>query len=550
MIDYRSPVAEILFALEHGAEAARLPDWDGELAKDVLTQAARFVDDKIAPLDPIADATPSRIVDGRVKVVPAFVKAFAEFGAGGWPGLAVDEEYGGQGLPHVLASALSEMLSGACISFQMILSLAQGALRAVAVNGSVKQKNLWLPRLASGEWLASMCLTEAQAGSDLGLVRTQGVLQADGGYLLTGGKIFISGGDQDMTGKIMHLVLARTPDAPPGVKGLSLFLCPSELEDGSPNRVSAVRLEEKMGMHASPTCQMAFDGARAEIIGQPGEGLARMFTMMNAERMDVAIQGVGLMETALQRSLAYAAERRQGRTPGSKNSADSISRHSDVRRMLLNQMALGLGSRAMIYRTLVELELGESPALVEFMTPVCKAFATDGALEAANLAIQVHGGYGYLREYRVEQIFRDARITPIYEGTNGIQAMTLAGRLLRLDNGACVGAFRHHVEEASALTWDNGLTTALASWNEATEAMLRQADPGVAGSAYLRLTGLVAMGAAWARLEAAVHRAPNPARIRAAAAFFREVMLPETSHLARLCNRPLDIPEMAEAVFS
>jgi 3-(methylthio)propanoyl-CoA dehydrogenase len=548
VIDYQAPVGDLLFALRHAAGAERLPSWDDGLAEAVLTEAGRFIDAVIAPLDPVGDATPARLEEGRVRLPPAFVAAYHRFRRGGWPGLAIAEEYGGQALPHVLAAAVSEMLSGACIAFQMVLSLGQGAMRTLAVNGSAEQRARWMPRLASGEWLATMCLTEPQAGSDLGLVRCLASPTGDGHWTIQGGKIFISGGDQDMTGRQLHLVLARTQGAPSGVKGLALFLCPSELEDGRRNAVTVMRLEEKMGLHASPTCQMAFDGAVAEMVGQPGEGLARMFTMMNAERLDVAVQGVGLAEVAGQRARAYAGERRQGRAGGAETVA--IAAHADVRRMLLSQIALTLGTRAMVDRTLVELELGENRPLVEFMTPLCKAFCTDAAVEAAQLAIQVHGGYGYLREYRVEQILRDARITQIYEGTNGIQAMTLAGRLLRLDNGACVRAFADHVRVAAAVADRAGLIPAavaldraLEAWNLAAEAVARQAETGYTAAAFLRLSGLVAFAAAWARLEAAADRAPLPARIRAAGDFVRRWMLPETAILSAQCRSGFSPPE-------
>ncbi|HSF47772.1 MAG TPA: acyl-CoA dehydrogenase family protein, partial [Burkholderiales bacterium] len=393
MIDYRAPVDSIAFAMRHGAGADRLPNWDDDIAQQVLAEAGRFIDAEIAPVDPIADATHAKLVDGRVQLPEAFVTAYQRFTEAGWPGLAGAEEYGGQALPHVLASAVSEMLSGACVTFQMILSLGQGAMRAIAANGSEVQQERYLTKLVSGEWLATMCLTEPQAGSDLGLTRTLAEPAGDGRYRLTGSKIFISGGDQNMTGNVVHLVLARTPNAPAGVKGLSLFLCPAVREDGQRNAVACVRLEEKMGMHSSPTCQMAFDGAEAEMLGIEGQGLTHMFVMMNAERIDVGIQGVGLAEVAGQRSRAYAAERRQGRAEDGSGPV-AINRHADVRRMLLTQIALTEGCRALLYRTEVELELQRNAALVDFLTPVCKAFVTDSAVEAAQLAIQIHGGYG------------------------------------------------------------------------------------------------------------------------------------------------------------
>ncbi|TAN58212.1 MAG: acyl-CoA dehydrogenase [Magnetospirillum sp.] len=552
MIDYRTPLPDLLFALKHGAGAARLPHWDEETAEAVLTHAARMVDEVIAPLDPIGDIEGTHLVNGRAIMPAAFVEAFRQFKEGGWPGLAVAEEHGGQGLPHILASALSEMLSGACITYQMVLSLAHGAMRTLIASGSAAQRDTWVPRLASGDYLATMCLTEPQAGSDLGLARTMATPAGDGSWRISGGKIFISGGDQNLTdGRIMHLVLARTPDAPAGVKGLSLFLCPSHLPDDSRNPITVVRLEEKMGMHASPTCQVAFDGAWAEIIGAPGEGLKRMFTMMNAERLDVAVQGVGLAEVAMQRSLAYAAERKQGRA-GASEGPDVIAKHGDVRRMLMTQMALALGCRAMVLRTLVDLELDETPALMELMTPVCKAFVTDAAQEAASLAIQIHGGYGFLREYRVEQIARDARITPIYEGTNGIQAQTVAGRVIRLDDGSALREFKAEIADAARIACPAAaaaLYHALIAVDKATAATLQCRDIGLIATSYLRLLGLVSFAAAWARLEAAADAAPNPERIRACAAFVRDWVLPEVDHLAVRCQSGGELGSLPDTVF-
>ena len=511
-----------------------------------------MVDGIIAPLDPVGDIEGTHLVDGRAIMPPQFVDAYRQFKDGGWPGLAVDEEHGGQGLPHILASALSELLSGACITYQMVLSLAHGAMRTLIASGSEEQRKTWVPRLASGEYLATMCLTEPQAGSDLGLARTTATPTEDGGWRISGGKIFISGGDQNLTdGRIMHLILARTPGAPAGVKGLALFLASSHLPDGRRNAISVVRLEEKMGMHASPTCQIAFDEAEAEIIGAPGEGLMRMFTMMNAERLDVAVQGVGLAEVALQRSLAYAAERKQGRA-GTGQGPDSINRHGDVRRMLLTQMALAMGCRAMVMRTLVDLELGKTPALMELMTPVCKAFVTDAAQEAASLAIQIHGGYGFLREYRVEQIARDARITPIYEGTNGIQAATVAGRVIRLDNGAALQEFRTELREAaSAATASTSevLTNGLDALDRASTAMMARRDVGLTATSYLRLLGLLAFGMAWSRLEVAALSAPNPTRVMTVASFVRDWMMSEVGHLATQCEITSEIGSLPDIVF-
>ncbi len=548
MIDYRAPQADFLFALRHGAEAARLPQWDEETAAEVIRQAARFIEGEVAPLDPLGDAATLQLVDGRVRMPPRFVAAYARFREAGWGALAAPESCGGQGLPQALDAVVSEMLAGACASFQMVLSLGRSALRAVESCGTPEQRARYLPRLASGEWLATMCLTEPQAGSDLGGVTTLATPLPEGGWRLTGSKIFISGGDQDMTQNILHLVLARTPDAPPGVKGLSLFLCPALLADGRRNAVACTRLEEKMGLHASPTCQMAFDGAEAELLGREGQGLAHMFVMMNAQRLDVAVQATGLAQVAGQRSRAYAAERRQGR--GRDGRPALLHAHADVRRMLLAQIAMTEGCRALVLRVCVELELGRDAALVDFLTPVCKAFATDCAVEAAQLAIQVHGGYGYLREYRVEQVLRDARIAQIYEGTNGIQANTLANRLLRAESA--VDAFRRFVAAAidcAGAATAQALLAALGHWNACAEILQGREAAGAAAAPFMRLTGLVAVGAAWARLEAAADASPNPARTRAAAAYCRDRMLPECAALAATVSAPASFEDAPEAIF-
>jgi alkylation response protein AidB-like acyl-CoA dehydrogenase len=552
MIDYRAPTAELLFAMVHGAGARRMTNWDDEIAGHVLQEAARFVEGEIAPLDPVADASHAVLSDARVHLPPALVAAYGNYRDAGWTTLSADEEYGGQGLPHVLGGALTEMLAGACVSLQMVMALGQAAARAIAVSGSTDQKARYLPRLIRGEWLATMCLTESQAGSDLSTTRTLAEPAGDGSYRIRGEKIFISGGDHDLTQNILHLVLARTPGAPAGVKGLSLFLCPARLDDGSRNAVSCLRLEEKMGMHASPTCQLAFDGARAELLGGEGRGLACMFVMMNTQRIETALQGVGLAEVAGQRARAYAAERLQGKAADGKGPV-TINRHADVRRMLLRQIALTEGCRALVYRIQVELELGSNPALVDFLTPVCKAFASDSACEAADLAIQIHGGYGYLTEYRVEQILRDARITRIYEGTNGIQAITLVERLLRQADGAPAAAFITDVEQAISLAVPDmarDLEEALMHWNHAAEiAAGADGERKPAADAFLRLTGLVALGAAWARMEMAADQAPLPARVRAAAQFTRRWLLPECAHLKDIVCSGWDPSEWPDAVF-
>lgn len=553
MIDYSAPVDDILFALESAAGATRIPEWDSELTKDILASAGRFVSEAISPIDHAADAEGIRFENGRVALPRVFHKAFDQYRQGGWQSLAADVRYGGQGVSSVVASAFSEMMAGASIAFHMGVSLAQGAIRTLSVNADQETKDRWIPRLTSCEWLATMCLTEPQAGSDLSLIRTV-ANECNGGWKVDGTKIFISGGDQDYTGRVLHMVLARTTGAPPGLKGLSLFLVPSHLETGAANGVSVVRVEDKMGLHAAATCQIAFEDAHATMVGAPGEGLKRMFTLMNIQRLEVALQGVALAECASQRSLGYAANRRQGRHPLSGETV-TISEHDDVRRMLMTQMALALGGRVMCYQALVDLELNRHSNFAEFMTPVCKSFCTDAAVEAANLAIQVHGGYGYLKEYRVEQILRDARITQIYEGTNGIHSVALATRLSRTTR--YVEAFAKHVEAAVAESERQGkgpaartLAAVLAHWRSATAAITRCERPESVARSYMLLTGLTAFGAAWARLETVAERAPDPCKLKELGWFVREFMLPETEHHARMVQVPLRLDHVSPSLFA
>ncbi|MBI1907701.1 MAG: acyl-CoA dehydrogenase [Rhodocyclales bacterium] len=549
-MDYRAPVDDILFALRHGADAQRLPGWDPDATRELLHEAARFIEGEIAPLDPEGDRSPARLTGGRVQVAPAFRSAYARYRQSGWGRLAAPVAYGGEGLPQALAASLSEMLAGACASFQMMLSLVHGAIRAIEICGSPAQCERYLPLLVSGDWLATMCLTEPQAGSNLGAIRTTATPDGAGQWTLRGEKIFISAGDHDLTDNILHLVLARTPGAPGGVRGLSLFLCGAVRPDGQRNAVHCMRVEEKMGLHASPTCHMAFDGARAELLGTEGEGLAHMFVMMNAQRLDVAVQATGLAQVATQRARDYAAQRCQGTLENSGQPAP-ILHHPDVGRMLLTQMALTEGCRALNLRTCVELELGNDAPLIEFLTPVCKAFSTDSAVDTAQLAIQVHGGYGYLREFRVEQVLRDVRITQIYEGTNGILGKTLANRVLRAHNGESARAFRRDVSEAIARASGataSALDEALGHWNSAAIALQQRRAMLHLATPFMRLTGLLAVGAAWARLEASADLSPNPQRTLAGAAFYRDWLLSECAGIAARIRAPSFFPARLDEI--
>ncbi|UFM64131.1 acyl-CoA dehydrogenase family protein [Paracoccus sp. MA] len=500
MTPFAAPVDDILFSLEHVAEAGRLPGWDEDLVREIVTQFARFAEAEVAPADEAADLQGCRIEDGRVRMPAGLVAAYRGFADQGWPALTLPEAAGGQGMPAPVAGAVTEILAGASHAFQMITGLVAGAARTITRFGTDDQKALWLPRLASGDWLATMALTEAGAGSDLSGIRCRAYRDGEG-WRIEGEKIFISGGDHDLTPRILHLVLARTGDAASGVKGLSLFLVPSHDDDGKPLPVSVTRIEEKLGLHGSPTCQMLFDNVPAELLAAEGDGLTAMFTMMNHARLDVALQGVAHAARASHIARAYAATRRQGRVGGAPAMLEA---HPDVQRMLDDADALAIGGRALTYRALVELELSERPGLVDILTPVCKFACTEAGVAAANLAIQVMGGYGYLREYRVEQALRDARITTIYEGANGIHALALATRLLKQADGAAARAFAEFLDP---------LPETRAIWETACKRMQAAPDPAGAAHAFMLLTIEAAMAAVWQRLNEVAELAPNPARL-------------------------------------
>lgn len=504
---FAAPVDDILFSLNHVVGADRLEGYDAAFAGELAVHFAAFAEGVIAPIDEPGDRGGARLVDGRVRLPEGYKEAFAAFAEQGWTGLTAPEAYGGQGLDAVIGAIVSEIETGASQAFNMLVNLTPGSIRTLMGFGTEDQRARFIPPMAEGRWLGTMCLTEPGAGSDLARVRMRA--ERDGeGWRLTGGKIFISGGDQDISDGVFHLVLARTGAPEDGVKGLSLFACPSDLKGGRRNAVRVTRIEEKMGLHAQPTCQLAFDGAEAELVGAEGGGLKAMFTMMNHARIDVALQGVAQAARAHDIARSYAAERVQGR-------GMTIDQHGDVARMLAEIDAAALGGRAMAHLALVTMEAGDDPWLLEFLTPVVKAHCTEAGMRAAETAMQVLGGYGYLEEYRVSQIYRDVRIAAIYEGTNGIHAMGLAGRLLRLENGAAFGAFERFV---AAEAPSPGLDRALVAWRAARAHLETGVDPGPVAAAFLRLTARVLEQAVWARILAAAAHHPEPERIRRAAA--------------------------------
>ncbi|MEZ2298124.1 acyl-CoA dehydrogenase family protein [Variovorax sp. RCC_210] len=556
-MDYQPRPDDIRFLLNAVLDApARLralapfAEVDEALQSQVLDEAGRFVGEVVAPLNRAGDETGCRFAAGEVVSPPGFREAYQAFVDGGWPALSAATEDGGQGLPAVLEAVLYEWLAAANHGLTMAPGLLHGAYACLKHHGSDALKQRYLSKIATGEWLATMCLTEAHAGSDLGQVRTRAVPheeKADGSLRVTGGKIFISGGEHDLTPNIVHLVLCRLPDAPAGPKGLSLALVPKLLPDGMRNAVHCERIEEKMGLHGSPTCTMRFDDATGWLVGEPGRGLAAMFVMMNSARLHVALQGIGLLDAAWQKADAYAAERRQMRAPGpvpasrGSESADLIAEHPAVRRILDTQRAWIDGARTLAYRSALMLDVAAHDAdpkareraqrWCSFVTPVLKAACTQQAFQGASECLQVFGGHGYVREWGIEQIVRDARVTMIYEGTNEIQAIDLLVRKVLPDGGAGMSAvlleLRDTLDASREADADVQRRLAQLRYLGTTVAMAAHANPVLpheVADDYLRVTMLTMMAWAWARIEVA---APQDAGKARAAAAFRRWVLPE-----------------------
>ena len=514
------------------AATARFADATSETVDAVLEGAAQFAEGEFAPLDRIGDTVGAKWSAEGVTMPAGFRAAYAAFVEGGWMTLAAPTEAGGQGLPLALSAALMEDLNAANLGFALCPMLSMGAIEALEAHGSAQQKADYLPKIVSGEWPATMNLTEPQAGSDVGALKTRAEPADDGSWKISGTKIYITFGDHDLAENIIHLVLARTPGSPEGTKGISLFLVPKILPDGSANDLRCVSIEHKLGIHASPTAVMSFGdhgGATGWLIGAERAGMKAMFTMMNNARLNVALQGVGIGERATQRAVAYALDRRQlGR---------AIADHPDVRRMLVRMRALTNGARALTYYAFGELDrnmAGDAAAglRAEVLTPLAKAWATDVGCEVANLGVQVHGGMGFIEETGAAQHLRDARIAPIYEGTNGIQAADLVGRKLGLDGGAAYDALladiRGEVSDARLI--------ALVDAVERIAATMRAsgAEDRLAGS-YPYLTMNAVLVAGWLLERMARASAGDGAfeqRTRSAAAYFIEAIVPEALGLA------------------
>ena len=542
-----------------------LTEADQPLMAQVLDEAGKFVAEVVAPLSREGDEVGCRWQAGAVTTPPGFRDAYQAFVAAGWPALACAEEDGGQGLPWVLEGVLYEWLAAANHGWTMAPGLLHGAYECLRHHGSDALKTAYLPQVASGEWLATMCLTEPQAGSDLGLVRTQAV-PVDGtpDYQVSGTKIFISGGEHDLTNNIVHLVLARLPGAPNGPKGLSLFLVPKLLPDGSRNAVACERIEEKMGLHGSPTCVMRFDAATGWLIGQPGAGLNAMFVMMNAARLHVALQGVGLLDAAWQKAHAYALERRQMRAPGpapaSRGSepADLIAEHPAVRRTLDVQRAWIDGGRLLAYRTGLLLDVArhhpdadaraDAQQWCSLVTPVLKAAWTHQAFHGASECLQVFGGHGYVREWGIEQIVRDARVAMIYEGTNEIQAIDLLLRKVLPDGGKALGAVLVGLRGAldASRDFDAEVLRRLAELRYLTTTLCAAcavpgADPALAtrvADDFLRAVALVLLAWAWSQILA-TSTAP---RWSAPAQALRAWVLPELDMRLAIIRQQMATP--------
>lgn len=572
MSEFRPPVSDMAFVLEHVVgyrDLAALPGFehaDFETVEELLTEAADFMAKVVAPTNRIGDSQGAvRNPDGTVTLPDAFRSAYEAYVAGGWGSIPFPEEFGGGGFPSTIGLVLQEMVQSSNMAFALCPLLTQGAIDALLHYGSPEQKSLYLPRMVSGEWTGTMQLTEPQAGSDVGALTTKAVPNGDGTYAITGQKIFITWGEHDLADNIVHLVLARTPGAPEGTRGISCFIVPKYLvnEDGSlgeRNAVQCLSIEHKLGIHGSPTCVMEHDGSTGYLIGEENQGMRIMFVMMNVARLSVGMQGVALSERSYQQALSYAKERRQGLAVGETGTDSPIIDHPDVRRMLLTQRASTAAIRRMMLLNASYMDIAShhpdadvrqrAGEIVGLLTPICKSFGTDVGNEVTSTAIQVFGGMGFIEETGVAQHFRDVRIAAIYEGTNGIQAADLVGRKLPVRDGASamefIGEMRAILGELAAEDDDFASIAAelerqFAALEQATTWMLRTglADPrGVlsGSSPYLRMWGLVVGAWLLARSAIAAARTGDAALAEeqlVLARFYAEQLLPQVSALQR-----------------
>ncbi len=543
---YRAPVRDIRFILDHVVGFAqvsatpRFAEATPDMAEAILTEAGRIATDILAPLNRAGDQYPARLENGAVVSSPGFAEGYRAIATGGWVGMAASPDHGGMGLPISLALGVDDMMSGACLALQLKPLLSKGQIEALEHHASDDMKALYLPKLTSGEWSGTMNLTEPQAGSDVGALRSKAEPLGDGTYAVTGQKIYITWGDSDLVSNVCHLVLARLPDGAEGTKGISLFMVPKFIPDaagqpGQRNSLRVVSLEHKLGIHGSPTCVMQFEGAKGWLVGKPHKGMAAMFTMMNNARLSVAAQGVGVAEAALQHALAYAADRHQGATPLSPDGA--IIDHADVRRMLALMRAEVFAARSIALSCAVAIDMATATGSADWqaraalLTPIAKAHGTDIGCEVAHLGVQIHGGMGFVEETGAAQFSRDARITPIYEGTNGIQAMDLVARKMA-DGGEAafrlIDEVQRDAEAARPALPDlaGDVWQAAEALREATEGLLAQPLNDRFAGAVPYLRGFARVLGGHAHLKAAV---ADPTREPLARVMIRRIM-PE--HLA------------------
>ncbi|MGE4011155.1 MAG: acyl-CoA dehydrogenase C-terminal domain-containing protein [Alphaproteobacteria bacterium] len=597
MANYKAPLRDMQFVLNEVfdiGEISKLPgyaDASPDVITAVLEEAAKLCENELFPLNLSGDKEGCLYENGVVRTPKGFKEAYNTFREGGWTSLACDPKYGGQGLPKSVHFVVEEMICSSNMAFGMYPGLSSGAYNAIELHASEELKNRYLPKITDGSWSGTMCLTEPQCGTDLGMLRTRAVPQADGSYKITGTKIFISAGEHDLTENIVHLVLARLPDAPPGIKGISLFLVPKYLPKesggtvhvGPSNGVVCPSIEHKMGIKASATCVIVFEASTGWMIGEKHKGMRAMFAMMNAARLGVGIQGLGLAEVSYQAARDYAKDRIQGRAlKGAKAKdkvADPLIVHPDIRRMLLDIKSVTEPARALAYWIGMQIDVllkhpdpavrQEADDLVALMTPIIKSFMTDHGFDAANLAVQVHGGHGYIHETGVEQYVRDARITQIYEGANGIQALDLIGRKMPEGGGRLLRRFFHPVQafieangaDPQMAEFVGPLAKAFARLQQVTLWMAQQGlanpeDPAAGASDYLKMFGLVVLGYMWCRMvktalpKAAVDTTGfYQSKIETARYFFAKVLPDHASLALSITAGSKPVMAMAEAAF-
>jgi acyl-CoA dehydrogenase len=541
---YFAPLKDFQFlfdhivGFQHVTATERFAEATADLTQAILTEAGKLSDEVLAPLQRAGDLHPARLENGVVRTSPGFAEGYRAIVEGGWVAMAANPENGGMGLPMTLTTAVNDMMSGACLALQLNPLMSQGQIEALEHHASEEMKAIYLPKLVSGEWCGTMNLTESQAGSDVGALSSKAVPNGDGTYAISGQKIYISWGDNDFAANICHLVLARLPDAAAGTRGISLFMVPKFLPDaagapGAANSLRVVSLEHKMGLHGSPTAVMEYSGATGWLVGQEHKGMAAMFTMMNNARLGVAVQGIGAAEGAYQHALTYALDRKQGKTPLSTNG--SIVDHADVRRMLATMKAEVFAARAIALSTAVSMDMARATSAPEwaaraaFMTPISKAHGTDIGIEVASMGVQIHGGMGYIEETGAAQFLRDVRVTAIYEGTNGIQAMDLVGRKM-MDGGEAAYRVLEEVEAtAEAARVDlpelaEDVWTAAETLREVTEWLVAQeaGDRNAGAVPYLRAFARVLGG--HFHLKAAMAVGGAGGRAALARVFIRRIM--------------------------